>query len=88
MLLPLGNGLSAQSLIRKYKNSTQGLARAEQALLALNQVIDRPTLLQWKDQATEAQEARIRDPSAMDIFDLNLDKGRVSIYCNNGINRL
>ncbi|KAG1884389.1 hypothetical protein F4604DRAFT_1677024 [Suillus subluteus] len=59
----------------KYKEAKQGVAKSSQAFDTLNDAADPDIVDAWEAQEKEAQESRIDDPSSLDIYDVQLNKG-------------
>ncbi|KAG1834638.1 hypothetical protein DFJ58DRAFT_847572 [Suillus subalutaceus] len=63
-------------LSRKYKEAKQGLAESSRAFDALNNAAEPEMVNRWEVQEREAQSLRIDDPSALDIYDVWMQKAR------------
>ena len=64
-----------KSLCRKYKVTVTGAAESASAFESLNDSADSDLVIQWKAQERMAQAERSDDPSAMDIYEVKLEKG-------------
>ncbi|KAG1875401.1 hypothetical protein DFJ58DRAFT_836039 [Suillus subalutaceus] len=62
-------------LSRKYKEAKQGLAKSSQAFDALNNAAEPEMVNRWQAQEREAQSLQIDGPSALDIYDVWMQKG-------------
>ena len=60
----------------KYPAAVTELAKAEAALQSIKSTSQPNLVDDWKTQEENAQANRDRDPSAMDIYDLKVSKGR------------
>ncbi|KAG1738081.1 uncharacterized protein EDB91DRAFT_1249377 [Suillus paluster] len=63
-------------LSRKYKEAKRGVAESTEAFNALNDAADPEMVERWEAQERAAQASRIDDPSALDIYDMQLQKGK------------
>lgn len=72
-LIKLGRFLS-----QKYKEAKCGITESTEAFQKLTNLADPSLLQRWETQEQEAQVAQMNDPSALDIYDVQLRKGEVS----------
>ncbi|KIJ60696.1 hypothetical protein HYDPIDRAFT_98427, partial [Hydnomerulius pinastri MD-312] len=63
-----------QSLSRKYIQALQGLEVAKEGYRNLTANADQSLITQWIAQAEEAQTRHFADVTAMDIFDVQLQR--------------
>ncbi|KAG1721902.1 uncharacterized protein EDB91DRAFT_1256307 [Suillus paluster] len=63
-------------LSRKYKEAKRGVAESTKAFNALNDAADPEMVKRWEAQERAAQASQIDDPSALDIYDVQLQKGK------------
>ncbi|KAG1882030.1 hypothetical protein C8R48DRAFT_767001 [Suillus tomentosus] len=61
-------------LCRKYREAVKGVSESMTAFEKLNETADSAMVEAWVEQDREAQLHRSTDPSAMDIFDVQLQK--------------
>ncbi|KAI0953076.1 hypothetical protein AcW1_007395 [Taiwanofungus camphoratus] len=64
------------SLQRKYKNIKPILTDTKRSYQAMEASIDPTLLVQWKQQMGKAQQHRLKGEKAMDVFDVELRKGK------------
>jgi hypothetical protein len=67
-----------QSLARKLRNAKASLASANSTFKDLDSSVSEDQRTMWKTQEDVAQKNRLGNPSAMDIFDVQLEKGQYS----------
>lgn len=60
----------------KYPLAVEGLAKAEMSLQSIEATSQANLVNQWKDEEAKAQANCDEDPSAMDIYDIKVSKGR------------
>ncbi|KAF8431530.1 hypothetical protein L210DRAFT_3507864 [Boletus edulis BED1] len=63
-----------QSLARKLRKANRSAATAATAFTDLDSTVSPEQRKMWESEERVAQETRITDPSAMDIFDVRLEK--------------
>jgi hypothetical protein len=68
-------------LSRKYKEVKRGTAESRQAFDELNDVADPDMVVRWEEQENVAQASRIDNPSAIDVYDVRLNKGESRALC-------
>ncbi|KAF8431016.1 hypothetical protein L210DRAFT_3310469, partial [Boletus edulis BED1] len=64
----------SQSLARKLRKANRSAATAVTAFTDLDSTVSPEQRKMWESEECVAQETRITDPSAMDIFDVRLEK--------------
>ncbi|KAF8437114.1 hypothetical protein L210DRAFT_3505436 [Boletus edulis BED1] len=64
----------SQSLVRKYRKAVRASASASAAFNDLDGTVNDEQRQKWVTQELHAQKNRISNPSAMDIFDMQLQK--------------
>ncbi|KAF8435368.1 hypothetical protein L210DRAFT_3333901, partial [Boletus edulis BED1] len=64
----------SQSLVRKYRKAVRASASASAAFNDLDGTVNDEQRQKWVTQELHAQKNRISNPSAMDIFDVQLQK--------------
>ncbi|KAG1829901.1 hypothetical protein F4604DRAFT_1695707 [Suillus subluteus] len=62
-------------LCRKYKQAIKGAAESQLAFEKLDETANDDKVRDWEPQERMAQERRCRDPTAMDIYEVQLQKG-------------
>ncbi|KAG1783199.1 hypothetical protein EV702DRAFT_948208, partial [Suillus placidus] len=62
-------------LCRKFKEAVQGVQDSQYAFDRLSETADDDTLVKWEAEAAAAQDDRLDNPSAMDIYEVQLTKG-------------
>ncbi|KAG1844237.1 hypothetical protein F4604DRAFT_1937648 [Suillus subluteus] len=62
-------------LCRKFKEAVQGVRDSQHAFDQLSETADDDTLVKWEAEAAAAQDDRLENPSAMDIYDVKMTKG-------------
>ncbi|KAG1861514.1 hypothetical protein DFJ58DRAFT_839661 [Suillus subalutaceus] len=62
-------------LCRKYKQAIKGAAESQLAFEKLDETADDDKVRDWEAQERMAQEWRCHDPTAMDIYEVQLQKG-------------
>ncbi|KAG0692326.1 hypothetical protein DFH29DRAFT_882655 [Suillus ampliporus] len=60
----------------KYKEAKRGVAESTEAFDALNGVADLEMVERWEAQEGAAQASQMNDPSALDLYDVQLQKGK------------
>ncbi|KAG2085886.1 uncharacterized protein F5147DRAFT_748656 [Suillus discolor] len=58
----------------KYREAVKGVSESMAAFQKLNDAADPIVVKKWEEQDQQAQMRRIADPSAMDVFDVQLQK--------------
>jgi hypothetical protein len=66
-------------LSRKYKEAKQGTAESSQAFNKLNDAADPDMVVRWEEQERVAQASRIDNSSALDVYDVWLNKGESQV---------
>ncbi|KAG1775259.1 hypothetical protein EV702DRAFT_1047112 [Suillus placidus] len=61
-------------LCRKFKEAVQGVQNSQYAFDRLIETTDDDTLVKWEAEAAAAQDDRLNNPSAMDIYEVQLTK--------------
>jgi len=64
-----------KSLTRKYKEARAGVEESKKAFDAITSNAPPVAVASWFDAEVESQSRRLHDPSAMDIYDIKMDKG-------------
>ncbi|KAG2099268.1 uncharacterized protein F5147DRAFT_747293 [Suillus discolor] len=64
-------------LCRKYKEAMKGVAESASAFDKLNETADPIMIATWEEQDQYAHSCRVADPSAMDVFEVQLKRGRL-----------
>ncbi|KAG1748871.1 uncharacterized protein EDB91DRAFT_1022914, partial [Suillus paluster] len=62
-------------LCRKFKEAVQGVQDSQYAFEQLTETADDDTLAKWEAEAAVAQDDRLHNPGAMDIYEVQLTKG-------------
>jgi hypothetical protein len=62
-------------LCRKYKEAIKGVAESASAFDKLNETADPIMVATWEEQDRYAHSRRVTDPSAMDVFEVQLKRG-------------
>jgi hypothetical protein len=62
-------------LCHKFKEAVQGVRDSQYAFDWLCETADNDTLVKWEAEAAAAQDDWIENPSAMDIYEVQLTKG-------------
>ncbi|KAG2100186.1 uncharacterized protein F5147DRAFT_582246, partial [Suillus discolor] len=62
-------------LCQKYKEAIKGVAESAAAFDKLNETADPNMVTTWQEQDRNAHSCRVADPSAMDIFEVQLKRG-------------
>ncbi|KAG2740011.1 hypothetical protein P692DRAFT_20653946, partial [Suillus brevipes Sb2] len=60
---------------RKYKEAKRGTTESSQAFEELYDATDPDMVVRWEEQEKVAQASRIDNPSALDFYDVRLNKG-------------
>ncbi|KAG1889757.1 uncharacterized protein F5891DRAFT_987250 [Suillus fuscotomentosus] len=69
------NGIDIGSfLCRKYKEAMKGVAESASAFDKLNETADPIMIATWEEQDRYAHSCRVADPSAMDVFEVQLKR--------------
>ncbi|KAG2748626.1 hypothetical protein P692DRAFT_201805774 [Suillus brevipes Sb2] len=63
-------------LSRKYKEAKKGVQESSEAFEKLNDAADPDIIEQWEAEEKAAQDSRMTDPAAMDVYDVRLRKAR------------
>ncbi|KAG1725161.1 uncharacterized protein EDB91DRAFT_1254899 [Suillus paluster] len=61
-------------LCRKFKEAVQGVQDSRYAFDRLTETADNDTLAKWEAEAAAAQDDRLHNPGAMDIYEIQLTK--------------
>ncbi|KAG1887203.1 hypothetical protein F4604DRAFT_1917014 [Suillus subluteus] len=61
-------------LCRKFKEAVQGVRDSQHAFDRLSETADDDTLVKWEAEAAAAQDDRLENPSAMDIYEVKMTK--------------
>ncbi|KAG2095275.1 uncharacterized protein F5147DRAFT_747748 [Suillus discolor] len=61
-------------LCRKYREAVKGVSKSTAAFQKLHDAADPTIVEKWEEQDRQAQIRRLADPSAMDVFDVQLQK--------------
>ncbi|KAG0692660.1 hypothetical protein DFH29DRAFT_817288 [Suillus ampliporus] len=61
-------------LCRKFKEAVQGVQDSRYAFNQLSETAEDDTLAKWEADAAAAQDDRLHNPSAMDIYEVQLTK--------------
>ncbi|KAG1839425.1 hypothetical protein F4604DRAFT_1994190 [Suillus subluteus] len=64
----------SKSLCRKYRQAVKGIAESTQAFQKLHETADPRQVQDWEAQERLVQARRLRDPTAMDIYEVQLQK--------------
>ena len=62
-------------LSRKLKSAWRSLGEVTEAFDKLNNQVPESLRMLWSEQQTKALNDRLMDPCAMDIYDVQLEKG-------------
>jgi hypothetical protein len=80
--LPMHLDHAGLFLSRKYKEAKRGTAESSQAFEELNDAADPDMVVRWEEQEKVAQASRIDNPSALDVYDVRLNKGESRAVCH------
>ena len=80
--LPMHLDNAGLFLSRKYKEAKRGTAESSQAFEELNDAADPDMVVRWEEQEKVAQASRIDNPSALDVYDVRLNKGESRAVCH------
>ncbi|KAG1751738.1 hypothetical protein EDB19DRAFT_1893107 [Suillus lakei] len=69
-------------LSRKYKEAKRGVAKSTEAFDSLNDAADLEMVEWWEAQERHAQASRVKDLSALDIYDIQLQKGVSRLFAD------
>ncbi|KAG1836908.1 hypothetical protein F4604DRAFT_1602134, partial [Suillus subluteus] len=61
-------------LCRQFKEAVQGVRDSQHAFDRLSETADDDTLVKWEAEAAAAQDDRLENPSAMDIYEVKMTK--------------
>jgi hypothetical protein len=64
----------------KYKEAKRETTKSSQAFDELNDVADLDMVVQWEEQEKVAQASRIDDSSALDVYDVQLNRGESRMF--------
>ncbi|KAG0699572.1 hypothetical protein DFH29DRAFT_877228 [Suillus ampliporus] len=67
-------------LSQKYKEAKQGVAESTEAFDTLNGATDLEMVEWWEAQEGAAQASRMNDPSALNLYDVQLQKGKSGLF--------
>ncbi|KAG0692273.1 hypothetical protein DFH29DRAFT_985846 [Suillus ampliporus] len=67
-------------LSQKYKEAKRGVAESTEAFDALNGAADLEMVERWEAQEGAAQASRMNDPSALDLYNVQLQKGKSGLF--------
>jgi hypothetical protein len=65
-----------KTLCRKYKQVRNGIAKSGKAFNRLDEAAPANLKTEWLASERIAQSSRIHDPAAMDIYEINIKKGK------------
>ncbi|KAG2113783.1 uncharacterized protein F5147DRAFT_650200 [Suillus discolor] len=63
-------------LCRKFKEAAQGAAESKLSFQNLNETVQPAIVILWEAEEALAQANRLEDPTAMDIYEVRLEKGK------------
>ncbi|KAG1849570.1 hypothetical protein C8R48DRAFT_750224 [Suillus tomentosus] len=63
-------------LCRKFKEAVQGAAESTLSFQNLNETVQPAMVILWEAEEAVAQANRLEDPTAMDIYEVQLEKGK------------
>ncbi|KAG1870546.1 hypothetical protein C8R48DRAFT_670889 [Suillus tomentosus] len=63
-------------LCRKFKEAVQGAAESTLSFQNLNETVQPAMVILWEAEEAVAQANRLEDPTAMDIYEVRLEKGK------------
>ncbi|KAG1821433.1 hypothetical protein EV424DRAFT_1346903 [Suillus variegatus] len=66
-------------LCRKFKEAAQGAAESTLSFQNLNETVQPAMVILWEAEEALAQANRLEDPTAMDIYEVRLEKGKCQI---------
>lgn len=66
------------TLLRRWKNAQQGVLESEQVFQSISQTTSKEHQIQWSHMAKEASLHRLKNPAAMNIYDISKSKGLFS----------
>jgi hypothetical protein len=69
----------AKFLCRKFKEAVQGAAESTLSFQNLNETVQPAMVILWEAEEAVAQANRLEDPTAMDIYEVWLEKGKCQI---------
>ncbi|KAG2057442.1 hypothetical protein BDR06DRAFT_980855 [Suillus hirtellus] len=64
---------------RKFKEAIQGAAESTLSFQNLNKTVQPAMVILWEAEGAVAQANRLEDPTAMDIYEVQLEKGKCQI---------
>jgi hypothetical protein len=67
-----------RTLCRKYKLAKNGMSESEMAFNRLDEAAPANFKTEWLAKERIAQSSRIQDPAAMDVYEINIKKGKVT----------
>jgi hypothetical protein len=66
------------TLCRKYKLAKNGMSESETAFNRLDEAAPANFKTEWLSKERIAQSSRIQDPAAMDVYEINIKKCKVT----------
>jgi hypothetical protein len=67
--------MAGRTLCRKYKEAIRGVAASKMAFAQLDATANRQNTSKWQHEEDRAQLARLTSPAALDIYDVQMEKG-------------
>jgi hypothetical protein len=67
-----------RTLCCKYKLAKNGMSESEMAFNRLDEAAPANFKTEWLAKERIAQSSRIQDPAAMDVYEINIKKGKVT----------
>jgi hypothetical protein len=68
-----------RTLCRKYKQAKNGIAESERAFDRLDEAAPADSKTEWLATERTAQSRRINDPAAMDVYEISIKKGELTL---------
>ena len=68
-----------RTLSRKYKQAKNGIAESEKAFDRLDEAAPADSKIEWLASERTAQSRRINDPVAMDVYEISIKKGELTL---------
>ena len=68
-----------RTLCRKYKQAKNGITESGKAFDRLDEAAPTDSKTEWLASERIAQSSRIDDPAAMDVYEINIKKGKLTL---------